>query len=95
MCAGVVLEMGTLGVALDRYDEEHSVPFASGAHANKSSKKDLDKVLKQLQDMKVFDIVPDRRHRSFAKLRVNMIRQLDKDKVIEWMIDHLAQWHAH
>lgn len=77
--------------ALDNYDKENNVRDTSGAHTCKSSTKDMSKVLDELLQKDVSEIIPGREHKAFCKLKPNLIKTLDKDSLDDWMTMHLSQ----
>ena len=83
--------VGTLSTATENFDKQHHIPAASVGHAKKSSAKDLKKIVKLLQQQKVFRKTRGRKHKSFNKLKTNLIRTIKEDKLKEWMMEHFAR----
>ena len=73
---------------LTNFDKDNSVSMDRGAHAVKSTKKDLAKMYKQLTSSQVFTLIPGRQHKSFKNLKTNMIRTLKKQELTDWILDH-------
>ena len=69
----------------DNYDIENWIPSESGKLARKSEKDDRNKILEQLNDMKVFTLTPGRKHANFPKFRANPARKLLTKDLKEWM----------
>lgn len=82
--------IGTLSAATENFNLQHNLPAASGSHSQKSSEKDLKKVVKLLQQQKVFQNTRGRKHKSFKKLKTNLIRVIKEDKLKEWMMERFA-----
>lgn len=72
----VGLCIGRMVTVLKHYDEVNDVGTVSGAHTCRSTKVDLEKMLKQLTDVKVFDVHPGRFHSTFPKFTSNLIHKL-------------------
>lgn len=82
--------IGTVSLSLENFDTISNVPAESGAHTTRSSEKDLLKIIKQLAKTKVFSTIPERRHKSFANMKTNLIRSLSELDLKKWMTDHYA-----
>ncbi len=80
--------VGTLTETLEMFDKENHVGEESGAHTNKSSVKDMSKILEELLKMDVFKKEPGRKHNSFQNLKPNLIKTLDEGQLNEWMYQH-------
>ena len=48
------------------------------------------RVIKELAESKVFDIIPERKHKSFGNMKTNLISTLSEADFKKWMIDHYA-----
>ena len=77
--------LGEMTKIVDCYDLENGVPHQSGKHAQKSEKRDCDKILEQLNDIGVFTPTPGRKHRTFRNFRANPVRKLSTNKLKQWM----------
>ena len=93
LCTGKAI--GILKDTLDKFDKDNNVPSDRGAHAVKSAKKDLTKIIKQLASSKVFKIIPGRKHKSFRTLKTNLIRTLNRKELTEWILDHYYPIQVH
>ena len=56
--------LGTMYRLLEKFDKDNSVSDVSGAHLKPSYKRDLNIILHELQESKVFKIIPGRVHTS-------------------------------
>lgn len=54
--------LGTMHRMLDQFDDDNSVSYVSGAHQKPSYKKDLNIILKELQQSHVFKLIPGHAH---------------------------------
>lgn len=59
--------LGTLNDVLSNFDESNHVATVSGAHRSPSYIQDLNMIVEELQQSKVFDVVPNQIHNSFRK----------------------------
>ena len=80
----------TVSKSLENFDEITNVPSESSTHTARSSKKDLDKIVKELVKAEVFSTIPRRKHKSFSTIKANLIRTLNESVFKQWMIDHYA-----
>ena len=51
-----------------RFDESNDVSSLSGVHNIPDSKKEIELIIKELQDYDAFEIIQGRKHPSFDKL---------------------------
>lgn len=51
--------LGTLNTVLNNFDENSNVPTVSDAHHSPSFKQDLNLIVEELQQTKVFDVIPN------------------------------------
>lgn len=54
-----------------QFDEENGVPEESGKRSRRSVAVDMQKLLSQLSDTKVFDQIPGREHSQFKGFQIN------------------------
>lgn len=74
---------------LQQYDSENGVKEISGMHTKHSMATDLNRMLSELTKCAVFSCRPGRAHRNFPKFLPNMIKQLNQQKLLNWMQDHM------
>lgn len=82
--------LGILHDLLKNFDENNHVVSANGAHHSPSYKQDLNLILEELQQTKVFDIVPNRKHKSFKNPK-NMLHAKSFDEIAAWVSEHLKK----
>ena len=84
--------IGPLTKVLNNYDSENELKKASTTHSSARANKDIQTIVKQLEDTNVFSkcSVP-RAHRSFSKLQQSIYLKLSRKKIIVWMNDTVAQ----
>ncbi len=63
----------------------------SGHHTRHSASVDRDKILKQLQESKVFDYKPGRKHKYFPRFSTNLVKKLSRCELKEWMQDRMQK----
>ena len=80
--------IGVLSKMLSKYDQEKNITLDNGKHTAASAKKDLTKIMKQLRTSRVFEFIPERRHKSFKKLKRNLIKAIKEGELKEWILDH-------
>ena len=84
----------TLGVIVPvtaNFDSQNSVCNASGSHSSRSSRKDLDVVVRELCDIKAFKAGQPSMHKSFKNLTPNLIRTLDENETKKWITDKITE----
>ena len=82
--------LGTLNTVLNNFDENNNVPTVSDAHHSPSFKQDLNLIVEELQQTKVFDVIPNRTHKSFKNPR-DVLHAKSTEEVIDWVSEHLEQ----
>lgn len=87
--------LGSLATTMDNYDKQHHVPATSGSHSQRSSAKDMKKIIEQLQNLNIFTHTPGRMHQSFNTLKTNVIRTIDENKLKSWMGAHFLLCTSH
>lgn len=73
---------------LHMFDDQAGVAAVSGKHSKKSMLKDLHKVIEQLLTTNVFDT--SQSHKSFSKIKPNLIRTLSEKQLKEWIVDNVS-----
>ena len=58
--------LGKLFPIFQKFDEENNVAIPSGTHSRASIRKDLDIIVEEIQNLKVFDTPAGRKHPSFS-----------------------------
>lgn len=84
----------TVGVTddlINNFDLQNNVASISGVHNEKSMEKDLNMIIKELQEIRAFKVTSDKVHDSFKNLSTNLIRTLDEKSVKGWMVERVAQ----
>ena len=82
--------LGTLDPLLAQFDRDNSVSQPSGAHHSPLFKKDLDVIVKELQEYEVFTRIPGRKHHSFPKPR-DILHAKPCKPISVWVREHLVQ----
>ena len=62
----------------------------SGKHTEKSALKDLHQIVEQLVELDVFDD-GSRTHKSFVKLKTNLIRTLPERDLKDWILNNFSK----
>lgn len=57
---------GTLEDTLKTFDKDNEVPAISGAHSERSTARDLKKILKQLQQTHLFQCTEGKKYKPFT-----------------------------
>ena len=83
--------VGVLEGLLNNFDSDNDVATISNAHTASSMVKDLNIVIKELQELQAFKPMSDKVHRSFKSLSTNLIRTLDEKTLKEWMVKNMAK----
>ena len=89
---GIVRRSKALGVMneiLSRFDESNDVSSLSGVHNVPESKKELELIIKELLDHKVFEVIQGRKHPSFNK-PVSVVHIKSVSAILSWVADHLT-----
>ena len=81
--------LGRLKSILCQYDSVNRVPQVSGSHTKHSVTADMQRLLTQLMESDVFQKKPDRFHKSFPNFASNFIKQVSREKLLQWMHDRM------
>lgn len=82
--------LGVVHATLKKYDEDNNISLSSGAHGRPEYKKELQTIIKELQENKVFNVIPGRKHASFSK-PVSLIHAKPNKDILAWVIEHLEK----
>ena len=77
--------VGVVSSTLDHYDEVTGVDHGSDRHTRRSDKDDLNLVLKELLNSKVFVYSKGRKHRTFPRIHCNMFNSINRAKLNSWI----------
>ena len=79
-CLGVTVEI------LDNFDKVNDVPRQSGRHSKRSTKTDVEKIVKQLSETsQVFKEQKGRSHFNFKSFHNNLVRKIPPNDLKQWM----------
>ena len=73
------------------FDNQSDVPVSSSKHTRRSCKEDEKSMIKDLQSIRPFNVVPGRRHPSFPNVQANPRSNLDMADFHKWIKKHLKQ----
>ena len=82
--------IGKFTKILDAYDAQAGTVGVSGKHSKKSMLKDLHAIIEQLLEVNIFDTSST--HKSFSKLKPNLIKSLSQKDLKDWMIENLSNY---
>ena len=82
--------LGTLHDMLENFDEDNGVARPGGAHRPPSYKEDLHLIVQELQQSKVFDHIPGRKHGCFKKVK-DLLHEKPSKEVTSWISGHLKE----
>ena len=77
--------VGIVSSTLDHYDKVTGVDQGSGKHTRRSDRDDLNLVLKELRESKVFVYSKGRKHKKFQRIRCNMFNSINRAKFDSWI----------
>ena len=80
--------LGVLQEMLDNFDDHSSVSTPSGAHHPPSYQQNVRLIEEELQQSKIFDVVPKRKHQHFSKPK-NLLHARPTKDIMLWLCDHL------
>ena len=80
--------IGVLAAVLEEYDNEAGIDTPSKKHAKRSFLKDLQKVTQELLACDAFDKTTKKVHKSFPKLKANLIRKIKEKKLKSWISEN-------
>ena len=83
-CLRTVLEV------CDNFDSATGVSKPSGKHSHASLEKDVNLMVTELQQSKVFEEIPGRKHSSFPNISRNPFATVDWNSLEEWFQKHKA-----
>lgn len=75
--------LGVLQEMLDNFDDHNNVSIPSGAHQPPLYLQDVRLIVEQLQQSRIFDIVPTRKHQHFSKPK-NLLHDKPKKDIMSW-----------
>ena len=81
--------VGKIVSVLENFDKQTGVSEVSGSHSKKSITKDLHQVVEQLRSANVFDTT--HMHKSFGKIKSNLIRTISLEDLKEWIIANYSK----
>lgn len=80
LCLGVTVEI------LDNFDKINDVSRQSGRHSKRSTKSDVEKIVKQLSETsQVFKEQKGHSHLNFQSFHNNLIRKMPLNDLKQWM----------
>lgn len=80
--------LGTIVPVLEQFDAQNQMPDMSGAHRRASAEKDQGIIVSELQKIKVFDVIPGRRHETFTKPK-NVLHDKKSNELKTWITERL------
>ena len=80
--------LGPMCKVLQQFDDENDVRNESGYHKKPSFQKDLNTVLRELQEYQVFSVTPGRTHNTFKK-PTNILHAKSAQSTLTWIMEHL------
>ncbi len=83
--------VGMLEALLNNFDNDNDVTNISQAHTARNIKKDLNIVVRKLQEIQAFNRTSNKIHSTFKNLTTNIIRTIDEKALKEWMINNMAK----
>ena len=81
--------LGAMNEVLSRFDESNDVSSLSGAHNVPVIKKELESIVKELQNHKAFEVIQGRKYPSFDK-PVSVVHSKPVSAILSWVADHLT-----
>lgn len=82
--------VGTFTKMLERFDREAGVASVSGKRSEASMEKDVQEIVTLLSSEDVF--CTSRSHKSFPKLKSNLIRKLEEKSVRDWILGNFSKY---
>ena len=80
--------MGTLQNVLTAFDHNNYVNELSGTHKRPFDQNEIEAIVKELQQMQVFRVIPNRRHLSFQN-PTNIVCAKPVKHSVDWIVSHL------
>ena len=77
--------VSTLHSICKQFDSESSVPVTTSAHSTRTDKKDIQKVMKAVQENDLLTVTPGRSHRNFKTMRLNPLWNWDRKGTLQWI----------
>ena len=82
--------IGSLATVTQSVDRGIGINEPSGRHSEKSMAKDLAKIVEQLLPQDIYSPTTTIIHSSFSRLKKNLIKKLEEQKIKEWLVDRLS-----
>ena len=83
--------LGRLQSTLHQFDSVNGIKQESGSHTCHSTATDMNRIIQQLTQSSVFELKPERTHRNFQNFKTNIIKQVSKEKLVQWMQERMQQ----
>ena len=77
--------VSTLFSVCKQFDSESNVPVTTSAHSTRTDKKDVQKIVKAVQDNDLLNVIAGRSHRSFKTMRLNPLWNWDREDTLQWI----------
>ena len=77
--------VSTLFSVCKQFDSESNVPVTTSAHSTRSDKKDVQKIVKAVQDNDLLNVIAGQSHRSFKTMRLNPLWNWDREDTLQWI----------
>ena len=77
--------VGIVSSTLDHYDKVTGIDHGSDRHTRRSDREDLNLVLKELLESKVFTFSKGRKHKAFPQIRCNIFNSINRAKFSSWI----------
>lgn len=82
--------VGCFANVLERFDGQAGIAAVSGKHSEQTISNDLKEIVQQLLEADVFDT--SHAHKSFSKLKPNLVGQVVQKDLKDWIIDNLCKY---
>ena len=80
--------IGIIKDTIQKFDQENSITSSSGSHGTPGIKKELDIIVKELQQYQAFAIQCGQKHPSFDKL-FHVIHAKPTKDIVAWVVEHV------
>ena len=74
-----------LSAVCKQFDTESGVPVTTSEHKTRSTVTDIGKVVTAVLKNDLLQITPRRSHRTFRRMRLNLLWNWDREKTIDWI----------
>lgn len=83
--------IGPVYETVSAFDQDNGIAMASGKHSAPCRAEDKKQIIKELIQNDTLSFVSGRKHSTFPKFKCNVMKGMNKDKIVTWMMGHYRE----